>query len=76
MVSPILGDIIVRLIIEIFSDNLLINIPFSLIAIKLNLVNNASSGLAPIKFSQIEFYFKLYTLKSFINIVLFIIILS
>ena len=58
-----------RSIIEIFSDNLLINTPFSLITIKLNLVNNASSGLASIKFSQIEFYFKLYALKSLISIV-------
>ena len=41
----------VRSIIEIFSNNLFINIPSSFITIKLNLVNNASSGLALIKFS-------------------------
>ena len=65
-----------RSIIKIFSNNLLISIPSSLIIIRLNLVNNASSGLAFIKFSQVKFYFKLYMLKSLINIVLFIIILS
>ena len=65
-----------RSIIEIFSNNLLINILSSLITIRLNLVNNASSSLASIKFSQIEFHFKLYTLKSLISIILFIIILS
>ena len=64
-----------RSMIKTFSNNLLINIPFSLIIIKLNLVNNASGGLVSIKFSQIEFHFKLYTLKSVINIILFIIIL-
>ena len=71
----ILGAIMARSIIKIFSNNLLINTPSSLIIIRLNLVNNASSGLAFIKFSQIEFYFKLYALKSLINIILFIIIL-
>ena len=40
-----------RSIMEIFSNNLLINIPFSLITIRLNLVNNVSSDLALIKFS-------------------------
>ena len=65
-----------RSMMEIFSDNLLINISFSLIIIKLNLVNNVSSGFAPIKFSQVEFYFELYALKSPINTVLFIMILS
>ena len=58
-----------RSIIKIFSNNLLINILFSLIIIRLNLVNNASSGLASIKFSQIEFHFELYALKSLINII-------
>ena len=65
-----------RSIIKIFSDDLFISILSSLITIRLNLVNNASSGLAPIKFSQIKFHFKLYTLKSLISIVLSIIILS
>ena len=63
-----------RSIIKIFSDNLLISIFSSLITIKLNLVNNASSGLALIKFLQVEFDFELYSLKSLISIVLFIII--
>ena len=38
-------------IIKIFSNNLLISIPSSLITTKLNLVNNVSSDLASIKFS-------------------------
>ena len=76
MISPILGAIITRSIIKIFSDDLLINILSSLIIIRLNLVNNVSSGLVSIKFSQIKFYFELYTLKSLINIIFFIIILS
>ena len=76
MVSLILGAVIVRSMIKIFSDNLLISIPSSLIIIRLNLVNNVSNGFAPIKLSQIEFHFELYALKSLINIVLFIIILS
>ena len=62
-------------IIKTFFNNLLINIPSSLIITKLNLVNNASSNLVFIKFSQIKFYFELYTLKSLISIILFIIIL-
>ena len=66
----------IRSIIKIFFNNLLISIPFSLIIIKLNLVNNASSGLVLIKFSQVEFYFKLYTLKSLISIIFLLIILS
>ena len=75
MVSPILSAIIAKSMIKTFSNNLLISIPSSLITIRLNLINNASSNLAPIKFSQIEFHFELYTLKSLINIILFIIIL-
>ena len=75
MVSPMLGAVMARSMMEIFSDNLLINISFSLMIIRLNLVNNASSGLALIKFSQVEFYFKLYALKSLINTVFFIMIL-
>ena len=61
---------------EIFSNNLFISIPFSLIIIRLNLVNNASSGLAPIEFSQVEFHFELCALKSLISTVLSIMILS
>ena len=76
MVSPMLGAVMARSMMETFSDNLLINILSSLITIRLNLVNNASSGFAPIKFSQVEFYFKLYTLKSLISTILFIMILS
>ena len=37
MVSPMLGDVMARSMIETFSDNLLINIPSSLITTKLNL---------------------------------------
>ena len=40
-----------RSMIKIFSNNLFISIFFSLIIIRLNLVNNASSNLAFIKFS-------------------------
>ena len=40
-----------RSIINVFSNNLLIYTPFSLIIIKFNLINNVSNGLAPIKFS-------------------------
>ena len=75
MIFFMLGDVMARSMIKTFSDNLLINILFSLITIKLNLVNNVSSGLAPIKFSQVEFYFKLYALKSLISTVFFIMIL-
>ena len=51
MVSLILGAVIARSMIKTFSNNLFISIPSSLIIIRLNLVNNASSGLAFIKFS-------------------------
>ena len=61
---------------KIFFNNLLVSIPSSLIIIRLNLINNASSGLAFIKFSQVKFYFELCALKSLISIVLFIMILS
>ena len=70
-----LGAVIAKSIMKIFSNNLFINIPSSLITIRLNLVNNASSGLVLIKFSQVEFHFELYALKSLINIILSIIIL-
>ena len=51
MVSFMLDDVMARSIMETFSDNLFISISSSLMIIKLNLVNNASSGLAPIEFS-------------------------
>ena len=76
IISPILGAVIARSMIKTFSDNLLIGTLSSLIIIRLNLINNASNGLAFIKFSQIKFHFELYALKSPINIIFFIIILS
>ena len=47
----ILGAVMARSIIKIFFNNLFIGIFSSLITIKLNLINNVSSGLASIKFS-------------------------
>ena len=58
-----------------FSNNLLIGTPFSLIIIRLNLVSSSSKGLVPIELSNMGFYFKLYVLKLFINIVFSVIIL-
>ena len=75
MISFILGDVIVRSIINIFSNNLLIGIPFSLIIIRLNLVSNFSRGLASIELSYINFYFELYVLKLPINVIFSIMIL-
>ena len=75
MVSPILGDVMVRSIIDIFFNNLLIDTPSSLIITKSNLVSSFSRDLAPIELSHIKFYFELYVLKLFINIVLSVIIL-
>ena len=49
--SLILGEITTKLIINIFSDNLLVGTPFSLTTIRLNLVNNASSVFTFISFS-------------------------
>ena len=46
-----LGGIMARSMIKTFSNNLLISIPSSLMIIKLNLINIASSGLALIEFS-------------------------
>ena len=57
--SPISGEVTIRLMINIFSDNLLVGIPFSLMTIRLNLINNASSAFTPIGFSQIRFHFEL-----------------
>ena len=51
MVFPMLGAVMIRSMMEIFSNNLFISTPSSLIIIRLNLVNNVSSGLAFIKFS-------------------------
>ena len=53
-----------RSMIKTFSNNLLVGTPSSLMTTKLNLVNNALSGLAPIEFSQVEFHFELCALKS------------
>ena len=64
----------VKSIINIFFNNLLIGTPSSLIITKSNLVSNSSKGLAPIELSYIRFYFELYVLKLFINIVLSMII--
>ena len=49
--SPISGEVTTRLIINIFSNNLLVGTPSSLITTRLNLVNNASSAFTPIGFS-------------------------
>ena len=65
----------VKSIINIFSNNLLIDTPSSLIIIRLNLINSSSKGLVPIELSYIKFYFELYVLKLPINIILSIIIL-
>ena len=48
--SFIPGEITTKLIMDIFSNNLLVNTPFSLTIIRLNLVNNASSVFTPIDF--------------------------
>ena len=75
MISPILGDVIIRSMINIFFNNLLIGIFSSLITIRLNLINSSSRDLVPIELSYIGFYFELYALKSSINIIFLIIIL-
>ena len=49
--SPISGEVTTRLIIDIFSNDLLVNTPSSLMTIRLNLVNNASNAFTPIGFS-------------------------
>ena len=64
----------VRSIMNIFFNNLLSDIPFSLIIIRLNLISNFSRDFAPIELSYIRFYFELYVLKLFINIVFSVII--
>ena len=48
-----LDNIIIRSIIDTFSDNLLIKTPFSLITIRLYLSKSSSKGLTPISFSHI-----------------------
>ena len=65
----------VRSIINIFFNNFLVGTPFSLIIIRSNLINNSSKNLVPIELSYIGFYFELCVLKSFINIVLSVMIL-
>ena len=70
-----LDDVIVRSIMDTFSDNLLIGISSSLTTTRLNLVSSSSRDLAPIELSYIRFYFELYVLKLSINIILLIIIL-
>ena len=69
MISPILNDVIVRSIVNIFFNNLLIGIPSSLIIIKLNLISSFSRNLVSIELSYIGFYFELYVLKLLINII-------
>ena len=49
--SPISGEVTIRLMMDIFFNDLLVGTPFSLITIRLNLVNNASSAFAFIGFS-------------------------
>ena len=49
--SCIPGEVTTNLIINIFSNNLLVSTPFSLTIIRLNLVNNVSSVFTPIDFS-------------------------
>ena len=76
MVFSMLSAVMARSIMETFSDNLFINISFSLITIRLNLVNNASNGLVFIEFSQIKFHFELCALKSLMSTIFSIMILS
>ena len=66
---------IIKSIIDTFSDNLLIETPSSLITIRLYLSKSFSKGLALISLSYIWFYFELYALKLLINIIFFVIIL-
>ena len=65
----------VRSIMDIFFNNLLIGIFFSLIIIRSNLISSFSRGFVSIELSYVGFYFELCVLKSFINIVFSIIIL-
>ena len=74
MISPILGDMIIRSIRNIFSNNLLIGTPSSLITIRLNLISNFSKDFVPIELSYMRFHFELYALKLPINIVFSVII--
>ena len=70
-----LGDVMVRSMINIFFNNLLIGTPSSLIIIRSNLINSFSKSLVPIELSYVGFYFELYVLKLPINIVLSVMIL-
>ena len=49
--SPIPGEVTTRLIINIFSDDSLVDTPSSLTIIRLNLINNVSSAFVLINFS-------------------------
>ena len=51
IMSSISGEITTKLIMNIFSNDLLVSTPSSLITIRLNLVNNASNAFAFIGFS-------------------------
>ena len=75
IVSSILGDVMVRSMIDIFFNDLLIGTPFSLIITRSNLVSSFSKSLVPIELSYIRFYFELCVLKLFINIIFSVIIL-
>ena len=74
MVSPILDDVMVRSMIDTFSNNLLIGTPSSLITTRSNLVSSSSRGLAPIELSHVGFHFELCALKSPISTVLSVMI--
>ena len=65
----------VKSIMNIFSNDFFIGTPFSLIIIRSNLVSSSSRSFVSIELSYIGFYFELYVLKSFINIVFSVIIL-
>ena len=71
--SPMLGDVIVRLMINKFSKTFLVTIPFSLITTRLKRINRSSRTLAPGVGCRAEFYIRLYTLKSPISIILSVI---
>ena len=75
MISFILGDVIIRSIMNIFFNNLLIGTSSSLITTRSNLVNSFSKNFVSIELSYIGFYFELCVLKSFINIIFSMIIL-
>ena len=49
--SFISGEMTTKLMMDIFSNDLFVGTPFSLMIIRLNLVNNASSAFTLISFS-------------------------